>query len=180
MTVSFPAARFAGVSGRLELEPPLSRAALVDGRQDRGGEQQRGARVPLADGVEEAVPRGGEGAQARCVGVDPGRGGAPSRTVFGGSVSGSTAVARPRKTGRAPDGWAFAMANCPPTNGQLPVHEQSVGLGGLPERQHPVRGALQVERTAHEVGGYGRARGPVGLVVPGSARQGDSWSTVRE
>lgn len=40
-------------------------------------------------------------------------------------------------------------------HGQLPVGALRAGPGGQPVRQHPVRGALQVERAAQEVRGGG-------------------------
>jgi hypothetical protein len=73
--------------------------------------------------------------------VRTGRGALVNR--LGGSTSSSSAVARVRKTSRTPDGWASAMANC--------SSALRSSLCGQPVRQHPVLGALQLERAPQEV-----------------------------
>ncbi len=54
----------------LQVERAGTGRVLVDGAQDGGDDQQRRGRVPVADGVEEPVHRGAEGAQPHEVGVD--------------------------------------------------------------------------------------------------------------
>ena len=79
LRVSLPAATFRGVARGPEPQPPLAEGGqvrsagagrvLVDRAQDRRDDQQRGGRVAVADGVEEAVRRPGRtraAASGRC------------------------------------------------------------------------------------------------------------------